>query len=139
MKPHIAGCICKFYCRILLGMPLLLSGTNLMAQEYDWYTGVGAGWSSADIRKNNIISSLQGDGYSISQFNRNDDDNTYKLFGGYKFNPHLAIEASYFDHGNFNFLSILLQADIQGGETSVDGFSVDLVGILPLDFVFCLL
>ena len=134
MKPHIAGCICKFYCRILLGMPLLLSGTNLMAQQYDWYTGVGAGWSSADIRKNNIISSLQGDGYSISQFNRNDDDNTYKLFGGYKFNPHLAIEASYFDHGNFNFLSILLQADIQGGETSVDGFSVDLVGILPLDF-----
>ncbi len=134
MESHIAGGICKFYCRILLGMPLLLSGTNSMAQEYDWYAGIGAGWSSADIRKNDIISSLQGDGYSISQFNRNDDDKTYKIFGGYQFNPHFALEAGFFDHGNFNFMSTLLQADIQGGETSMDGFSVDLVGILPLDF-----
>jgi len=134
MNPHIAGCNCKFYCQILLGIPLLLSVTNSMAQEYDWYAGIGAGRSSADIRKNDIISSLQRDGYSISQFNRNDDDNAYKLFGGYQFNPHFALEAGYFDHGNFNFMSVLLQADIQGGETSVDGFSVDLVGKLPLDF-----
>lgn len=133
MKSHFIVRTLLFSYPVFLAIPSLIFAADCTAQENNWYVGIGAGWSNDDVKKEEIFSSLQADGFSISQFTSNDDDNMYKLFGGYNFNPHFAMEVGYFDHGSFDFISTLLQTDMQEGKVSVDGYFFDFIGRWPIE------
>ncbi len=118
------------YLSVVLPLALPLS---VSAQESGGYVGFSAGRAFADIDGSGIAASLQTGGYRLGQFSSEERDPTFKVLGGYRLNPHFALEGSYFDLGDFDFDATLLPAATQHGEVSgLKGFAVDLVGTLPL-------
>ena len=86
---------------IAVGMPVA------SADGAGWYVGAGAG--NADVNG--------------SAF---EDDRGVKLFAGYHFNEHLALEGGYVDLGEF---------DVEarpGSSVEIDGFQFVAVGIIPI-------
>jgi len=72
-----------------LGMILLVPG---IALAQGWYVGVGAGQTNIDF----VPSADTGAGESID-----DSDTAFKVFGGYGFSRHFAVEFGYADLGAF--------------------------------------
>ncbi len=66
---------------------------------------------------------------SMTQDNR---DAAYKLFGGYQLNRNLALEAGYFDLGNFGFVANTSPPGTVSGRARLRGVNLDLVGTIPL-------
>jgi OOP family OmpA-OmpF porin len=59
------------------------------------------------------------------------DDNAWKIFGGYRFTPHFAVELAYIDLGQPG--DQLTSGGTHGNyEVDIGGFAPSLVGILPL-------
>ena len=117
----------------VLGLVALASGASpyAMAQDSGWYIGANVGGSHAKIDDDRIRSGLLGNGFTTTSI---DDDNhgfSYKVFGGYKFMPYLAMEGGYFDLGKFGFKANTIPAGTFNGEIELKGVNLDLVGILP--------
>jgi OOP family OmpA-OmpF porin len=76
---------------------------------------------------------------------RNTQDTSYKLFGGYQMNRVFGVEAGYFDLGKFAFTTTTTTAGVPPvpgrlhSEKKVQGFNLDLVGTLPFTPSFALL
>jgi len=88
----------------LMALTLAVFANQAMA-EGNWYAG-GA-LSQAYVDENGL----------------DDNDSGGKLFGGYHLNENFAVEASYYDFGD----------QVDGSSTlSIDGFSLGLVGSVPL-------
>lgn len=60
-----------------------------------------------------------------------DDDTSWKLFAGYRFNPYISLEAAYIDFGR---ASDKFEASGRSGDYQVDlsGFAPYVIGTLPL-------
>jgi OOP family OmpA-OmpF porin len=115
-----------------LALPLALP-LSASAQDAGGYVGFSAGRAFADLDGSGITASLQRGGYRFGQFSSEEEDPTFKVLGGYRFNPNLALEGSYFDLGDYDFDATLLPAATQHVELSgLKGFALDLVGTLPL-------
>jgi len=99
---------------VVLGVLLALPGLA-SAQSY-WYFGGGFGHASVD----------EGD--------VDDNDTSFKLLGGYAFNPNFMLEGLYTDFGEFTGPQIL------GTRTSIegDGFGLGVRGEIPLGARFAL-
>ena len=91
--------------------------------------GANAGPSGAYLGVEGVYSDLDADAFGLSF-----SDNTFglKLYGGYRFGvgnalDYFALEASYQDLGEFedNVLGSIVELD-------VDGFTVDVLGFVPL-------
>ena len=129
--------------RILIGGALVAATVPAYAQqpETGWYLGLGAGQAKTDSdfvrnRENSIQEAFN------FRTSFDDKDTTWKAFGGYRFGPNLALEASYFDLGG---ISTQTTFDIIGGpggtvstSRDVKGFALDLVAIAPLGERFSL-
>jgi OOP family OmpA-OmpF porin len=63
---------------------------------------------------------------------RDESDTAYKLFGGYQFNRHFALEGGYFNLGKFGFTSTTTPAGTLSGRIKLQGVNLDVVGTLPL-------
>ena len=96
-----------------------------------WYAGVGAGRSRADIDQSALQRTLNSNGSTLSSFNTDDRDVTWKLFVGKQLNRYFAIEAGYFELENFDFQAATNTGGLYG-ETKFRGVNLDLVGRLPL-------
>lgn len=96
-----------------------------------FYIGANIGQSKAKIDDARITSQLQGSGLATTSITDNDTDTAYKLFGGYKFNRNIAIEAGYFNLGQFGYTATTLPAGTLSGNINLDGASLDVVGMLP--------
>ena len=96
-----------------------------------WYAGVGAGRSRADIDQSALQRTLNSNGSTLSSFNTDDRDVTWKLFVGKQLNRYFAIEAGYFELENFDFEAWTNRGNLNG-ETKFRGVNLDLVGRLPL-------
>jgi OOP family OmpA-OmpF porin len=81
-----------------------------------------------------ITNGLLGAGFTTTSINDDNRDTGYKIFGGYQFNKHLALEAGYFNLGEFGFTSTTAapKAGTLNGKTKLDGLNIDVVGILPV-------
>jgi OOP family OmpA-OmpF porin len=113
-----------------LALPLALP-LSASAQDAGGYVGFSAGRAFADLDGSGITASLQRGGYRFGQFSSEEEDPTFKVLGGYRFNPNLALEGSYFDLGDYDFDATLLPAATQHVELSgLKGFALDLVGTL---------
>lgn len=89
---------------IIVGMPCT------WAQDAGWYIGAGAGNSNVD--------------QSAFAFK---DDTAVKLFAGYNFNQHFALEGGYVDLGE-------LHVDARPGAlVALNGFQFVAVGIIPIN------
>ena len=107
------------------------AGSLAMADDSGWYVGANVGASRATIDDARISSDLRGSsfyGASIADDNRS---NGYKLFGGYRLNRNIAVEAGYFDLGDFGFKATA-PAGTLNGNIKIRGLNLDLVGTLPI-------
>jgi OmpA-OmpF porin, OOP family len=83
------------------------------------YIGAGAGITKAE---SDVCAGLS---------NCDDEDTGMKIFGGFKFNPNVGLEASWVDLGE-------VSASVPGGTATgeVDGFGLAVVGMIPLNEKF---
>lgn len=115
--------------RLLVTAAAALIATTATAQSHMGsasegpYLGAGVGHAEID---NDTLNDLDRWGYSTD-----DSDTAYKLFAGYQFNPHFAVEAGYVDFGEFTASS-----RYESGALEVDGFTAALVGKLPIQSGF---
>jgi len=113
---------------------LLLAGTLLaaslssvaMAQENPSGFYVGGGFGRFNLDINNV--SDFGSGVSRAV---NDNDNTYKLFAGYRFAPFIALQAAYVNLGN---PGDAISSSGTNGRYGVkmDGFAPSVIGTIPI-------
>lgn len=102
------------------------------AQSTGWYAGANAGRTGAEIDDPRITSGLQAQGFTTTSIVDRDRSTGFKLYGGYEFSPHFALEGGYFDLGKFGYTANTLPAGTLNGEMRVRGLNLDLVGTLPL-------
>lgn len=103
------------------------------AQEGSYYYGgLSVGRSQARIDEERINASLLAAGLTTTGMSKDERDVAYKLFGGYQFNRHVAVEAGYFNLGKFGFTSTTTPAGTLNGQIRLQGLNLDLVGTLPL-------
>jgi opacity protein-like surface antigen len=96
-----------------------LMGASAHAAESDAGAYVGVGIGTSTIK--------------IDDFNFDESDTAFKLFGGYMFNPYVGLELAYLNAGEPS-------ATVSGVsvEVSVTGFSGSVVGNIPLGDRFAL-
>lgn len=118
----------------MLGVAALaaLAAAPAMAQGTGWYAGANVGRTDATIDDERITSGLLGQGLATSSIEDRDHDRGYKIFGGYQFNRHLAVEAGFFDLGSFGYTARTVPAGSLTGDIRVKGVNVDLVGLWPI-------
>ncbi|MCZ8252332.1 MAG: OmpA family protein [Hylemonella sp.] len=115
-------------CTLLLSPPLLAQELLLVP---GWYGGLGVGPSRSNIDEGRITSRLLGGGLTVTGMEKDNSDTGYKLYGGYQFGPHLALEGGYFDLGRFGFNASTTPAGTLHGDIRLKGLNLDLVGRLP--------
>src|ERR1041385_8616108 len=103
----------------------------LAQQPYrGWFAGISAGQSSADIDSS---SSLRILGAPASTLSSDDTDTGFRLYGGYRFNRHLAVEIGYADLGTFTATRSINPPGVPGavrGTFDVRGTYGQAVGII---------
>ena len=102
------------------------------AEESNWYIGGNIGQSRAKIDDARITSQLLGTGLATSSIANDDKHMAYKLFGGYQLNKNFALEAGYFDLGQFGYTATTVPAGTLKGNIKLKGVSLDVLGMLPL-------
>lgn len=114
---------------------LFLAGVALpaVAQDQDgWYLGAGGGAARASIAEDEITADLMNSGYQVTEFDADENDSGYKIFAGYQFNEHFALEGGYFDLGNYSYDATTSPAGMKSGQLDLNGWNLDLIGLLPL-------
>jgi OOP family OmpA-OmpF porin len=96
------------------------------------YGGIGVGQSRAKVDEQRSAAALLGTGITTDILSRDRRDTAYKVFGGYQFNRAFALEAGYFDLGDFGFAGVTSNEDRLNGRVRARGMNLDLVGTLPL-------
>lgn len=116
-----------------------IASSFAVAGDTGWYGGVNIGQSKAKIDNARITSNLLGAGLAVSSITNDDSDTGFKLYGGYKFNKHFALEGGYFDLGKFGFTATTAPAGTLDGSIKLRGVNLDAVGILPINEKFSVL
>ncbi|HUG24765.1 OmpA family protein [Piscinibacter sp.] len=116
----------------LVGLGSLLAASGYAQDSGYYYGGLSIGQSRAKIDEERITASLLAAGLTTTAMARDEKDTAYKLFGGYQFNRHFALEGGYFNLGDFSFTSTTAPAGTLSGKIRLQGLNLDLVGTLPL-------
>lgn len=110
----------------------VMSGQFAIAEDSGWYVGGSIGQSKAKIDDARITSNLLGGGFTTTSIADDNRDTGYKIFGGYQYNENFAVEAGYFDLGQFGYTATVVPAGTLTGKIRLKGVNIDAVGILPL-------
>ena len=110
----------------------LMASPLVSAAGPGWYGGANIGQSRASIDDERITRSLLGSGFATTTMDKDESGIGAKIFGGYQFNRHLALEGGYFSLGKFGYTASTLPAGTLSGDIRVQGLNLDVVGILPL-------
>jgi OOP family OmpA-OmpF porin len=102
------------------------------AADEGWYLGFGIGQSREENHHDRITQQLRGSGFTTNSIDDDSRDTGWKLLGGRKFNRNFAVEASYFNLGEFGFTAHTTPPGTFNGRIKLQGFGVDGVGILPI-------
>jgi len=102
---------------------LMSASVIAMAQSQErFYAGASAGNSDIDQSvTEGLITSGTVDG----------KDSGMKLYGGYRFSRHLALELAYVDLGKAGYSGTFFGTPVTGGTVKVSGFNTSLVGLYP--------
>lgn len=115
-----------------LAVVATMSSQLTLADDTGWYIGGNIGQTQADIDEERIARSLAENGFSGTLVHDDSIDKGYKLYGGYQFNRHFALEGGYFDLGKFDFTSTTSPAGTFDGSIKLKGINLDLVGFVPI-------
>jgi OOP family OmpA-OmpF porin len=110
----------------------VLASPLALADETGWYGGLNAGRARASIDDQRISSGLLGSGFATTSIVDDNRANAFKVFGGYQFNRHFALEGGYFDLGRFGYHATTVPAGTLDGNIRLKGLNLDAVGILPI-------
>ena len=131
-----------------IGCALLASQVALAADEpfvnpdwanHAWYVGGGIGASQATIDEARIRAALASNGSTVTAFDKDEKYAiAYKVFGGKQLSRHFAIEAGYFDLGDFTYGATTSDGSL-AGKSRIYGINLDLVGQLPITERFSVL
>jgi OOP family OmpA-OmpF porin len=110
----------------------LMATPFAMAEDSGGYVGANYGHTQASIDDTRIRNDLLNSGLTTNSIKDDDDDQGYKLFGGYQLNRHFAVEAGYFDLGRFGFVASTTPTGTLSGNIKVKGVNLDLLGIMPI-------
>lgn len=103
-----------------------------VAADLGGYIGGNIGRSKAHFDEAAIAAQVRAAGPVTTSISSDDKDWGFKLFGGYQFHRNFAVEAGYFDLGDFSFTATTAPPGTQTGEIKVKGGNLDLVGSLPI-------
>lgn len=120
----VSGTLC-------LAVLAAFASPGAQADEAGWYLGGNIGQSRATIDNERIIGGLLAAGFATTAIDDNDRELGYKVFGGYQFSRHFALEGGYFDLGEFGFEATTLPPGSLRGDMRVRGVNLDALGILP--------
>lgn len=138
---------------IAAGMGLLLTAGSSVAAEQTagWYFGATGGQSQVDLDKGEFDALVDeafffaGAPILSGTSNLEDKDVSWSLFGGYRFSPYLAVEASYIDLGTAEYRATGtvqlpgagLSANANyGADIEVSGFTAAAVAAVPVGEMF---
>jgi len=119
----------------------LMVAQGAAAQEFvnpDWanratYIGAAIGQSRANFEDQSIIRSFQVPPIrTVNSWSSDERDIGYKLFIGKQLNRNFAVEASFFDLGEFTFNTTTAQGGRLGGTIGYKGLALDMIGMMPL-------
>lgn len=134
---------------VTLGLAMAFSSAN--AVDAGWYVGLQAGQSTADIDQEELdflvedIFFAAGATVLSGSSSLEDTDTTWSVFGGYRFNPYLAVEAGYTELGTYEYRAeglinppgpISSAPASVGIDFSAAGFNTAVIGSLPLSEAF---
>jgi hypothetical protein len=105
---------------LTLGMLAWMSGFCGASAADGVYAGIGLGVSNVTVEKS---------GFEFKTEDVTATEATYRIFAGYGVGDHLRLEGGYLD---FNTARVSEQVYEQFYETSVTGFDLTAVGVLPL-------
>jgi len=111
----------------LAGLGALFSASSFAQEDGYAYGGLSIGQSRAKIDEPRITASLLSGGLTTTSMSRDESDTAYKIFGGWQFNRHFALEAGYFNLGKFGFSSATTPAGTFSGQIKLQGVNLDLV------------
>jgi OOP family OmpA-OmpF porin len=101
------------------------------AEDSGWYLGFNAGEAKAKIDDERITSSLLGAGFTTASIRDDNEHFGYKVFAGYDFNRHFALEGGYFDPGRFGYYASTTPAGMLSGNMRLNGVNLDALAFLP--------
>lgn len=102
------------------------------AADRGGYIGGNVGQSRAHFDEGPMATRVMAPGRVVTSIGSDDRDVGYKLYGGYRFSRHFALEGGYFDLGKFDFTATTLPLGTLNGSIRVKGVNLDLVGMMPL-------
>ena len=118
---------------LLLSLTVL--ATPVLAQSR-WYGGVSAGQSKTDAelvanRESTVVNA------SVTGSDFDSKDSSFKIFGGFQFTPHVAVELNYADLGTSRLFTGIITSNppLAGSVTlqrQIEGFGADLVLRAPI-------
>src|SRR5437868_1421856 len=106
------------------------------AADDNWYLGFGIGPSREKNHHERITQELLGSGFNTTSIDDDSKDIAWKLLGGRKFNKNFALEASYFNLGEFGFTAHTAPPGTLNGQIKLQGVGLDGLGILPITETF---
>ncbi|GAB2804420.1 hypothetical protein GCM10027040_36150 [Halomonas shantousis] len=112
----------------LAASPLFIHAPTALAAPYNadgLYLGIGTGFSSLKNDSDEVGDFIES---GSEDFDLDDDDNGWKAFVGYEFNPYFATEAFYADLGKVT----LEGNDFANKDLESSAYGLNLVGKLPL-------
>ena len=118
----------------ILSLAAAFTSANAWAQAADprgFYIGLSAGQSSVDIDDGDVPTV---GGATASSVSKDETDSAFKIYGGYRILPYLAVEGGWADLGKFR-VGRNVTAPLAGSlsaEIEASGPYVQAVGILPL-------
>ena len=110
----------------------VMNSPSAVADDSFWYGGINIGQSRTKIDDARITAQLLGVSRPTSSVSDDNRDTAYKLYGGYQFNKNFALEAGYFNLGEFGFTATTVPAGTLSGKIKLQGLNLDAVGIMPI-------
>lgn len=113
--------------RLVIALILVMSASFAAAEDRNYYVGIGGGGTNFESDSFDVL--LPSDPAQPLSSVIDDSDGNFRLYGGYRFSPNLAVEVLYSDIGEWELID-----DTNGFEATYEASSVDLaaVGLLPL-------
>jgi OOP family OmpA-OmpF porin len=124
----------KLHVLCLASLAALGSAPALAQNAGHFYGGAGLGQAQSKIDDDRINAALIGAGATSTSITHDQHDASYKVFGGYQFNPYFGMEAGYFNLGEFGFKSTTTSpTGTLDGRIKLTGMNIDMVGTLPVN------
>jgi OOP family OmpA-OmpF porin len=113
---------------------LAVMATSAAAADVDGpYIGGNLGWAAADIDDGSISDYLAQSGLTMTSIDEDERGIGVKLFGGYRFNRHFALEGGFFDLDEVGFTARTSPPGSLTGKMALQGVNLDPVFIWPLN------